>query len=124
MGDWDFEDTTTTTTEAAKKPPAGRKHKDPVLDDELKNLTIEYKKRIQKAEDDNKEAWQKIKELESAIHTPADLDIDGFQKWIKQQNKEDHTEKMLITYVKDRSMYFLLSQFRSLYQKYEKSKTP
>ena len=49
-----------------------------------------------------------------------ELDIDGFQKWVKGLNASEHIEKTLIIQMQKYGKSAFLAYFKSLYQKYQK----
>ena len=73
---------------------------------------------------------REIKDLEATIENQnemlekaskmMDLDIDGFQKWVKTLNPTEHIEKTLIIQMQKYGKSAFLAYFKSLYQKYQK----
>lgn len=60
------------------------------------------------------------KENQTLQKREPELDIDGFQKWVKTLNPVDHIEKPFIVQLQKYGHMSWLSYFKSLYQKYQK----
>ena len=76
-----------------------------------------------------KQLQQEIGELEhvnlmlvgqNAANMTTELDIDGFQEWIRTLNPNDHVEKYFIVNLQKYGQRATLAYFKSLYQKYQK----
>ena len=68
----------------------------------------------------NKRIGDLMKENEELKFTTPELDIDGFQKWVKTLNPTEHIEKTLIIQMQKYGKSAFLAYFKSLYQKYQK----
>ena len=68
----------------------------------------------------NKRIGDLMKENEELKFTTPELDIDGFQAWVRTLHPNEHIEKSYIVQLQKYGKAAPLAYFKSLYAKYQK----